>query len=832
MSGHRFLETTACLVLLATGAGAAGAQTSLRTTASGGVSPMTFEEVMTDQRRLEGAKFSPDGARLAYGWARSDRPTAGLAFPVGQHEAFIVDAAGGAPRPMVRPDGDAAAFLQPCEPWRPDSEGVSLIVLKDGRLAMAYADADSGEVTTLGLGAESLCSVWVGTNMVYATAADGAPGGVESQRSLEWLTRRWQAAWAGGPAEVTVHSSNPDFPAPEQDPAAGGLVVADTQTGQVDVIAAGRFSSIVASSDGKTFAALKQGSVAPSAFNTMTGRRAELQVFRIDGEGTRLIATLADFDSGYMMMRWSPDGQKLLVGGRTAEGQLALRVMSTDGSPVRSVAIPPHVSIANAAAAVVEPILPLGWIAGRPAFIGETAGRRARSADAGSDYGQNREVGRGVYVATDTGAEALTGFSSASVEGFATTAHGDGLVVTDGSLWRLSPGQAARQIPVEGHRLLGLSRVSGSGQGQPTFLVTGDGAAERVAISAENLSGQAVQIVVRLVDGKVLFSTPTAGLEGFSADLDAAASVHQEGWTGVLRTEGEVSRDVAVANPEWRDRPLGETRRLTYEVDGLPTTSWVLLPPGYSGGALPALVWIYGGQVFGAEPPRASRPETAVTPIFSGQLWAASGYAVIYPSVPIGQGSAGDVGDSLARSTIAAVDAAVATGAVDPDKVALFGHSFGGYSTAAVLARRSDRFKAGAAVSGVYDFLSAWGARPSWEKLVDPDGHSFDLETRAYIEKGQMQLGVPPWEDSAAYLRASPLFRASDITTPLMLMVGDLDLGATDVSQSERLYAALRRTGNPAVMVRYWGQRHAQEDPGAVRDEWERLSSWFAHYLK
>lgn len=65
-----------------------------------------------------------------------------------------------------------------------------------------------------------------------------------------------------------------------------------------------------------------------------------------------------------------------------------------------------------------------------------------------------------------------------------------------------------------------------------------------------------------------------------------------------------------------------------------------------------------------------------------------------------------------------------------------------------------------------------------------------------------------------------------------MLTAGDLDLGPTQLAQAERLYAALRRVGAPTVLVRYWGEGHAQTDPEAVRDQWARFTGWFARYLR
>jgi dipeptidyl aminopeptidase/acylaminoacyl peptidase len=198
----------------------------------------------------------------------------------------------------------------------------------------------------------------------------------------------------------------------------------------------------------------------------------------------------------------------------------------------------------------------------------------------------------------------------------------------------------------------------------------------------------------------------------------------------------------------------------------------------------------------------------------------------------MGPAASTDVAGTLTDETLAAVDAAARAGWIDPGRVGIIGHSFGAFSTVAVLSRRPDRFRAGIAMSGPYDFSAGWGARLPQDLLVDTDGHGFTMETVGFVENGQIGLGAPPWAAHAAYERASPFFAASRITTPLLLTAGDLDLGSTSLQQSERLYAALLRSGNPAVLVRYWGEGHVQADPGAVRDQWARFGAWFDHYLK
>ncbi|HEY0301373.1 MAG TPA: alpha/beta fold hydrolase, partial [Rhizomicrobium sp.] len=239
-----------------------------------------------------------------------------------------------------------------------------------------------------------------------------------------------------------------------------------------------------------------------------------------------------------------------------------------------------------------------------------------------------------------------------------------------------------------------------------------------------------------------------------------------------------------------------------------------------------------GGEVFGNSPPRQAEANAGPTPIYNGQLMAAQGYAVLYASTPLGRGATTDMTATLAAQTVAAIDAAAALGYVDPARVGVIGHSFGGYSVAAILSHRSDRFRAGIAMDGLYDMSDNWGQRMLASLLGDHAGQDFSLETKLMAEGAQSGLGAPFWRATEAYRRNSPIYRADKIDAPILLLHGDLNLGATSLVGAERFYAALRREGKHPVLVRYWGESHVANDAGALRDQWRRITAWFAHYLK
>jgi len=127
---------------------------------------------------------------------------------------------------------------------------------------------------------------------------------------------------------------------------------------------------------------------------------------------------------------------------------------------------------------------------------------------------------------------------------------------------------------------------------------------------------------------------------------------------------------------------------------------------------------------------------------------------------------------AAARAHITALDEA---GIIDPDRVAVAGHSYGGFMTANLLAH-TDLFAAGIARSGAYN------------RTLTPFG--FQTERRSF------------WEAPAVYDQVSPFRYADKITTPLLLIHGANDSNSgTYPIQSERLFDAIRGNGGTARLV-------------------------------
>ena len=79
------------------------------------------------------------------------------------------------------------------------------------------------------------------------------------------------------------------------------------------------------------------------------------------------------------------------------------------------------------------------------------------------------------------------------------------------------------------------------------------------------------------------------------------------------------------------------------------------------------------------------------------------------------------------------------------------------------------------------------------------------------------------------YIRNSPITYADRVSTPLMIVQGDLDY--VPIQQGEEFFTALYRQNKPADFVRYWGEGHIIESPANITDLWNRIYGWLDRYL-
>lgn len=269
-------------------------------------------------------------------------------------------------------------------------------------------------------------------------------------------------------------------------------------------------------------------------------------------------------------------------------------------------------------------------------------------------------------------------------------------------------------------------------------------------------------------------------------------------------------------------------KRIEYVgLDGQKLTGWLLLPTEYQQGRrYPTVVWVYAGDNYSDNsPPFWVSLNSSST--FNLQLLAAHGYAVLMPSMPLKpEGIASDPYQDLPNGVLPAIDKAIEAGVADPERLAVAGHSFGGYSVHGLITQ-TNRFHAAISLAGFANLVSLYGALDARSRYDDfAREHLLHM---IYAESGQFRMGNPPWKDMDRYIRNSPITYADRVSTPLMIVQGDLDY--VPIQQGEEFFTALYRQNKPADFVRYLGEGHIIESPANIADLWNRIYAWLDRYL-
>jgi dipeptidyl aminopeptidase/acylaminoacyl peptidase len=204
---------------------------------------------------------------------------------------------------------------------------------------------------------------------------------------------------------------------------------------------------------------------------------------------------------------------------------------------------------------------------------------------------------------------------------------------------------------------------------------------------------------------------------------------------------------------------------------------------------------------------------------FDREFYAANGYVVLAVNY---RGSAargavyqkaifGDWGNKEVVDLLGAVDASVAAGIADPNRLGLGGWSYGGILTDYTIAT-DQRFKAAVSGAGSALQLSMYGSDQ-------------------YITQYENEIGLP-WKSRDLWLKISyPFFQADKITTPTLFMGGQADFNVPIIG-GEQMYQALKSLGVDTQLVIYPGQFHGLTTPSYQRDRLERYLAWFNKYLK
>ena len=169
----------------------------------------------------------------------------------------------------------------------------------------------------------------------------------------------------------------------------------------------------------------------------------------------------------------------------------------------------------------------------------------------------------------------------------------------------------------------------------------------------------------------------------------------------------------------------------------------------------------------------------------------------------------GDMGGKDTDDLLAGIDALVARGIADPERLVVMGGSYAGYM-AAWIVTRTDRFKASLASAPVTNWISQHFQSniPEWGRRFLPDTGRFP---------------------AGGYVDRSPVFFADRVTTPVWLEAGAHDR-CCPPTQCIEYHEALRQHGVPTDLVIYPEEAHSVPSGDQLVPYLERQIDWITRW--
>jgi dipeptidyl aminopeptidase/acylaminoacyl peptidase len=193
-------------------------------------------------------------------------------------------------------------------------------------------------------------------------------------------------------------------------------------------------------------------------------------------------------------------------------------------------------------------------------------------------------------------------------------------------------------------------------------------------------------------------------------------------------------------------------------------------------------------------------------------------YIIFVPDIVYKEGQPGK---DAYNCVISGVEAMEKKGYIDSNRMALQGHSWGGYQVAYLITKTNKKFKAAMVGAPVSNMTSAYGGI-RWTS---------GLSRMFQYEKTQSRIGKNLWEGFDLYVESSPLFSLPSVETPLLIMHNDND-GAVPYYQGIELFMGMRRLQKPAWLLVYNDEAHNLRKMKNKQDLSIRMMQFFDHYLK
>ena len=336
-----------------------------------------------------------------------------------------------------------------------------------------------------------------------------------------------------------------------------------------------------------------------------------------------------------------------------------------------------------------------------------------------------------------------------------------------------------------------------------------------------NADGYTRLIIESLADGSVLslegLPPGVCQLSAFSVDGSQAAVVvnapryNPDVWVADLST-GEARQVTRSSRAGIPQASLAEPELIRYpSFDGLSIAGFLYRPLTLRpGDRLRVLFIVHGG------------PESQTQPTFGPitQYFVNRGYAVFAPNVrgSTGYGKRFAHLDDVEKRLDSVADLAygarylIERGIADPQRIAVYGGSYGGFMVLAALTQYPEIWAAGIDVVGIANFLTFLENTGPWRR---------DLRIAEYGH---------PEKDRHLLERISPINHVHRIKAPLMVIHGAND-PRVPVGEAEQIVAALRARNVPVAYLRYEDEGHGLSKLANRLDAYAKMADFLDQHL-
>ena len=268
------------------------------------------------------------------------------------------------------------------------------------------------------------------------------------------------------------------------------------------------------------------------------------------------------------------------------------------------------------------------------------------------------------------------------------------------------------------------------------------------------------------------------------------------------------------ANPQQADYLWGKSELIRYlNDDGVELEAILTKPEDFDPAKkYPLMVYIYEKLSSGLHRYQAPGPGTSI----NYSRYVSNGYVLLQPDIIY---EVGYPGPSAMRCVLPAIQKVVGQGYIDPKRIGIQGHSWGGYQITYMITQ-TDIFAAVQAGASVSNMTSAYGGIRWGSGMV----------RQFQYEKSQSRIGAPLFGRALQFIENSPVFWAERVRTPYLSIHNDED-DAVPWYQGIEFFTALRRLGKEAYMFNFNTEKHGLRERENQKYWTVFQDEFFDHYL-